>query len=118
MNNRQNLWHGTTGVIKIIITLHVFHKRFHPFFLHLQFLEEAGFCKVRAEDRTVQFIEVIEAELKRAEAIKEEFIEVSLATTEINGIVARWEFITKGPNCDSCLMYNDWQNCKFVYLYS
>ncbi|XP_075902732.1 phosphoethanolamine methyltransferase isoform X2 [Nelusetta ayraudi] len=38
-------------------------------------LEEAGFCNVRAEDRTVQFIEVIETELKRAEAIKEEFIE-------------------------------------------
>lgn len=44
----------------------------------MQFLEEAGFCNVRAEDRTVQFIEVIEAELKRAEAIKDEFTEVSM----------------------------------------
>lgn len=46
----------------------------------MQFLEEAGFCNVRAEDRTVQFIDVIEAELKRAEAIKKEFIEVSMCS--------------------------------------
>lgn len=43
-----------------------------------QFLTEAGFCNVLAEDRTAQFIQVIETELKRAEAIKEEFIEVQL----------------------------------------
>lgn len=49
-------------------------------FSFLQFLEEAGFCNVRAEDRTAQFIEVIEAELKRAEAIKEEFIQVSMCS--------------------------------------
>lgn len=50
-------------------------KSILPFFL-LQFLKEAGFCKVQAEDRTAQFIRVIEAELERAEVIKEEFIEV------------------------------------------
>lgn len=57
----------------------------------LQFLEEAGFCNVRAEDRTAQFIEVIEAELKRAEAIKEEFIQVSMCTSA--------EFIFARPVC-------------------
>uniref|UniRef100_A0A8C4EW58 phosphoethanolamine N-methyltransferase n=1 Tax=Dicentrarchus labrax TaxID=13489 RepID=A0A8C4EW58_DICLA len=40
-----------------------------------KFLEEAGFCNVSAEDRTAQFIQVIETELQRAEAIKDEFIE-------------------------------------------
>lgn len=46
----------------------------------LQFIEEAGFSHVRAEDRTAQFIQVIETELQRAEAIKDEFIEVSMHT--------------------------------------
>nr|XP_033477076.1 phosphoethanolamine methyltransferase isoform X1 [Epinephelus lanceolatus] len=40
-----------------------------------KFLEEAGFCKVRAEDRTAQFIQVIKTELQRAETIKNEFIQ-------------------------------------------
>ncbi|KAG7282042.1 hypothetical protein CRUP_020147 [Coryphaenoides rupestris] len=39
-----------------------------------KFIEEAGFCSVRAEDRTAQFIQVIQSELARAEGIKEEFI--------------------------------------------
>ncbi|XP_068181844.1 phosphoethanolamine methyltransferase [Antennarius striatus] len=39
-----------------------------------KFLEEAGFCNVRAEDRSAQFIQVIEAELQRAEDNKDEFI--------------------------------------------
>lgn len=46
-----------------------------PFFLP-QFLKEAGFCNVQAEDRTAQFTQVIETELERAAAIKEEFIKV------------------------------------------
>ncbi|KAM3866799.1 phosphoethanolamine methyltransferase [Diretmus argenteus] len=39
-----------------------------------KFIEQVGFCNVRAEDRTAQFIQVIKTELERAEAIKEEFI--------------------------------------------
>ncbi|KAM4621185.1 phosphoethanolamine methyltransferase isoform 2-T3 [Polymixia lowei] len=39
-----------------------------------KFIEQAGFCNVRAEDRTAQFIQVIKTELERAEAIKDEFI--------------------------------------------
>ncbi|KAF3693958.1 Sterol 4-C-methyltransferase strm-1 [Channa argus] len=39
------------------------------------FIQEAGFCSVRAEDRTAQFIQFIKAELQRAEDIKDEFIE-------------------------------------------
>lgn len=46
--------------------------------LPLQFIEEAGFSSVQAEDRTPQFIQVIKTELQRAEAIKDEFIEVSM----------------------------------------
>lgn len=52
----------------------------------LQFIEEAGFCKVQAEDRTTQFIQVIEAELQRAEAIKDEFAEVSEFTTRMQNL--------------------------------
>ncbi|XP_076015723.1 phosphoethanolamine methyltransferase isoform X2 [Genypterus blacodes] len=40
-----------------------------------KFIEQAGFCNVRAEDRTAQFIEVIQTELQRAEALKDQFIE-------------------------------------------
>ncbi|XP_026213181.1 phosphoethanolamine methyltransferase isoform X1 [Anabas testudineus] len=40
-----------------------------------KFIEEAGFCNVQAEDRTAQFIRVINTELQRAESIKDEFIE-------------------------------------------
>ncbi|KAM6924147.1 phosphoethanolamine methyltransferase isoform 1-T1 [Xenentodon cancila] len=40
-----------------------------------KFIQEAGFCNVRAEDRTAQFIQVIKTELQRAEAIKDQFIE-------------------------------------------
>ncbi|KAJ3587507.1 hypothetical protein NHX12_011104 [Muraenolepis orangiensis] len=39
-----------------------------------KFIEEAGFCSVRAEDRTAQFTQVIQTELERAEAFKGEFI--------------------------------------------
>lgn len=40
-----------------------------------KFIQEAGFCNVRAEDRTAQFIQVIQTELQRAETIKKEFIQ-------------------------------------------
>ncbi|XP_071773432.1 phosphoethanolamine methyltransferase [Centroberyx gerrardi] len=40
-----------------------------------KFIEQAGFCNVRAEDRTAQFIQVIKTELQRADAIKHEFIQ-------------------------------------------
>ncbi|XP_074504801.1 uncharacterized protein LOC141775384 [Sebastes fasciatus] len=40
-----------------------------------KFLQEAGFCNVRAEDRTAQFIQVIKTELENAEVIKDEFIQ-------------------------------------------
>uniref|UniRef100_A0A672Z467 phosphoethanolamine N-methyltransferase n=1 Tax=Sphaeramia orbicularis TaxID=375764 RepID=A0A672Z467_9TELE len=40
-----------------------------------KFIQEAGFSNVRAEDRTAQFIKVIEDELQRVDAIKDEFIE-------------------------------------------
>lgn len=57
-------------------------RAFAPFFLP-QFLKEAGFCNVQAEDRTAQFIQLIETELERAEAIKEEFIEVQVRVETI-----------------------------------
>lgn len=40
-----------------------------------KFLEKAGFSEVHAEDRTSQFIEVIEAELQNAEKSKDTFIQ-------------------------------------------
>ncbi|XP_060742483.1 phosphoethanolamine methyltransferase isoform X2 [Tachysurus vachellii] len=49
-----------------------------------KFLEEAGFNNVRAEDRTVQFISVIKAELKRAQEIQGEFIQVKEHTHHIH----------------------------------
>lgn len=39
-----------------------------------KFIEQAGFSRVRADDRTAQFIHVIKTELERAETIKNEFI--------------------------------------------
>ncbi|KAJ8014799.1 hypothetical protein DPEC_G00019500 [Dallia pectoralis] len=39
-----------------------------------KFLEQAGFSTVRAEDRTTQFMQMIEMELARAVPIKDEFI--------------------------------------------
>nr|XP_040031376.1 phosphoethanolamine methyltransferase [Gasterosteus aculeatus aculeatus] len=40
-----------------------------------EFIQEAGFCNVQSEDRTAQFIQVINAELQRAELSKEEFVQ-------------------------------------------
>ncbi|XP_030622652.1 phosphoethanolamine methyltransferase [Chanos chanos] len=54
-----------------------------------QFLEEAGFTNVRAEDRTAQFIHVIKTELERAEAIKDEFIQ-EFSQEDYDAIVNGW----------------------------
>ncbi|XP_045887436.1 phosphomethylethanolamine N-methyltransferase-like, partial [Micropterus dolomieu] len=54
-----------------------------------KFIEEAGFCNVRAEDRTPQFIQVIKTELQRAEVIKDEFIE-ELSEEDYFAIVSGW----------------------------
>ncbi|KAM6953426.1 phosphoethanolamine methyltransferase [Aplochiton taeniatus] len=40
-----------------------------------KFIEEAGFSYVRTEDRTAQFLQVIKAEMERAEETKAEFIQ-------------------------------------------
>uniref|UniRef100_A0A672IYR3 phosphoethanolamine N-methyltransferase n=1 Tax=Salarias fasciatus TaxID=181472 RepID=A0A672IYR3_SALFA len=55
-----------------------------------KFIEEAGFCNVRAEDRTAQFISVIKAELQRAEAIKDEFIQ-EFSEEDYFAIVNGWK---------------------------
>lgn len=55
-----------------------------------KFIEEAGFRDVRAEDRTAQFISVIKAELQRAEAIKDEFIE-EFSEEDYFAIVNGWK---------------------------
>uniref|UniRef100_A0A8K9XY35 phosphoethanolamine N-methyltransferase n=1 Tax=Oncorhynchus mykiss TaxID=8022 RepID=A0A8K9XY35_ONCMY len=39
-----------------------------------KFLQQAGFSNVRAEDRTTQFMQVIQTELERAGAMEDEFI--------------------------------------------
>ncbi|XP_029021153.1 uncharacterized protein LOC114864458 isoform X1 [Betta splendens] len=54
-----------------------------------RFIEEAGFCKVRAEDRTAQFMQVIESELQRAEAIRGEFTE-EFSEEDYSAIVNGW----------------------------
>ncbi|KAM9496104.1 phosphoethanolamine methyltransferase [Clarias gariepinus] len=55
-----------------------------------KFLEKAGFTNVRAEDRTAQFIEVIKAELKRAEKTKAEFIQ-EFSQEDYDDIVNGWK---------------------------
>lgn len=54
-----------------------------------QFIEEAGFCSVRAEDRTAQFIQVIQTELERAVAIKEEYI-AEVSEEDYLEVVSGW----------------------------
>lgn len=75
--NNPRYGHTLCGLWSMWKNLSYLQQKSSPLSL-LQLLEEAGFCNVRAEDRTVQFIDVIETELKRAEAIKEEFIGVSM----------------------------------------
>ncbi|CAG5990451.1 unnamed protein product [Menidia menidia] len=55
-----------------------------------KFIQEAGFSNVRAEDRTAQFIQVIQTELQRAEAIKEEFIQ-EFSEEDYLAIVNGWK---------------------------
>ncbi|XP_028271801.1 phosphoethanolamine methyltransferase [Parambassis ranga] len=55
-----------------------------------EFIQEAGFCNVRAEDRTAQFIQVLKAELQRAEAIKDEYIE-EFSEEDYIAIVNGWK---------------------------
>ncbi|XP_017289818.1 phosphoethanolamine methyltransferase [Kryptolebias marmoratus] len=55
-----------------------------------KFIEEAGFCSVQVEDRTTQFIQVIEAELQRAEDMKDEFIQ-EFSEEDYFAIVDGWK---------------------------
>lgn len=55
-----------------------------------KFLEQAGFSRVRAEDRTSQFIQVIQMELEKAEAIKEEYIK-EFSEEDYKAIVTGWQ---------------------------
>ena len=43
----------------------------------MQILREVGFEAVTAEDRTMQFAQILESELKNFEQSKEEFIKVN-----------------------------------------
>ena len=43
----------------------------------MQILREVGFEAVSAEDRTMQFTQILESELKNFEQSKEEFIKVN-----------------------------------------
>ncbi|XP_048883463.1 phosphoethanolamine methyltransferase isoform X2 [Brienomyrus brachyistius] len=54
-----------------------------------QMIEQAGFIRACVEDRTSQFIQVIKRELKRAEDIKEEFIQ-EFSEEEYNTITSGW----------------------------
>ncbi|XP_035265800.1 phosphomethylethanolamine N-methyltransferase-like isoform X2 [Anguilla anguilla] len=54
-----------------------------------KFLEQAGFSRVRAEDRTSQFIQVVRIELEKAEAIREEYIK-EFSEEDYNAIVTGW----------------------------
>ncbi|KAL2077281.1 hypothetical protein ACEWY4_026785 [Coilia grayii] len=54
-----------------------------------QFLEEAGFTNVRADDRTEQFIQVIKSELEKADVIREEFIQ-EFSQEDYDAIVDGW----------------------------
>ncbi|KAJ8255283.1 hypothetical protein GJAV_G00203130 [Gymnothorax javanicus] len=54
-----------------------------------KFLEQAGFSRVRAEDRTSQFMQVIQMELQKMEAITEEFMK-EFSEEDYNAIVTGW----------------------------
>ncbi|XP_043113005.1 phosphoethanolamine N-methyltransferase 3-like [Puntigrus tetrazona] len=54
-----------------------------------EFLIEVGFRNVRAEDRTEQFIQVIKAELQRAEEMKDEFIQ-EFSQEDYDAVVNGW----------------------------
>ena len=48
------------------------------FFFFLKALENAGFSKVQADDRTDLFLEALQSEVEILEGMKEEYIKVSL----------------------------------------
>ncbi|KAL8604016.1 hypothetical protein ACOMHN_039060 [Nucella lapillus] len=53
-------------------------------------LEEAGLVNVRAEDRSQQFIQVLQRELKTTEVIREEFIK-EFSEEKYDSIVDGWK---------------------------
>uniref|UniRef100_A0A8K9XBN2 phosphoethanolamine N-methyltransferase n=1 Tax=Oncorhynchus mykiss TaxID=8022 RepID=A0A8K9XBN2_ONCMY len=63
-----------------------------------KFLQQAGFSNVRAEDRTAQFTQVIQTELERAAAMKDEFIE-EFSEEDYLAIVNGWR--DKLKRCDT-----------------
>ncbi|XP_040184807.1 phosphomethylethanolamine N-methyltransferase-like isoform X2 [Rana temporaria] len=55
-----------------------------------QFLEKVGFVNVQAQDRTEQFVQVLNKELTRTQEIKQEFIE-SFSEEDYNYIIDGWK---------------------------
>ncbi|KAM8939260.1 uncharacterized protein RCH25_052842 [Pelodytes ibericus] len=55
-----------------------------------QFLEKVGFVNVEAEDRTDQFVEVLNKELKRTQEFKQEFLE-SFSEEDYDYIISGWK---------------------------
>ncbi|XP_070197643.1 uncharacterized protein [Littorina saxatilis] len=53
-------------------------------------LEQAGFVRVRAEDRSKQFIQVLERELKTTETIKDDFVK-EFSQKDFDDIVSGWK---------------------------
>ncbi|KAM4617374.1 uncharacterized protein O3C94_021407 isoform 2-T2 [Discoglossus pictus] len=54
-----------------------------------QFLQKVGFVNVQALDRTEQFVQVLNTELKRTEEIKEEFVK-NFTEEDYNYIIEGW----------------------------
>ncbi|XP_063801185.1 uncharacterized protein LOC134969271 isoform X2 [Pseudophryne corroboree] len=55
-----------------------------------QFLQKVGFVKVNAQDRTAQFVQVLNKELTRTQEIKQEFVE-SFSEEDYNYIIDGWK---------------------------
>uniref|UniRef100_A0A8C5MS06 phosphoethanolamine N-methyltransferase n=1 Tax=Leptobrachium leishanense TaxID=445787 RepID=A0A8C5MS06_9ANUR len=55
-----------------------------------QFLENVGFVNVDAQDRTKQFVDILNIELRRTQEIKEEFIK-SFSEEDYNYIITGWK---------------------------
>ncbi|XP_053304363.1 uncharacterized protein LOC128466925 [Spea bombifrons] len=55
-----------------------------------QFLEQVGFVNVQAQDRTEQFVQVLNTELKRTHEIKEEFLQ-GFSEEDYNYIIDGWK---------------------------
>ncbi|KAK6297968.1 hypothetical protein J4Q44_G00310230 [Coregonus suidteri] len=62
-----------------------------------KFLQQAGFSNVRGEDRTAQFMQVIQTELERAAAMKDEFIK-EFSEEDYLAIVNGWSDKLKRSN--------------------